>query len=70
MAEDLATRPLAGWRLCDGTTAGLPDLSAPASANVSFTTPSNGAATVSIPSPWFSGTGPDWDRYTVGYVGA
>jgi hypothetical protein len=68
--EDLSSRPLAGWKLCDGTTAGLPSLIGAATLNVTFTTPSNGAATVAVPSPWFSGTSPDWDRYTVGYVGA
>lgn len=70
VAEDISFRPLAGWRLCDGTTAGLPDFSAATSAAIIFTTPSNGAATVDVPSPWFSGTSPEWDRYTVGYVGA
>lgn len=70
VAEDMEARPLAGWHLCDGSTAGLPDLTAASSPAITFTTPSNGAATISIPSPWFSGTGPDWDRYTIGYTGA
>lgn len=70
VADDLAARPLAGWRLCDGATAGLPNLSAPQTVNASFTTPANGAATVDIPSPFFTGAAPEWDRYTVGYVGA
>ena len=47
--SDIANRPLAGWKLCDGNTAGLPDLTADTA--------------------FFTGTTPNWTKYTVGYVG-
>lgn len=47
--EDLKSRPMAGWRLANGTAPGIPDLTGVA--------------------PYFAGTAPDYDRYTVGYSG-
>ena len=70
VSDDLAARPLAGWRLCDGTTPALPNLTLKSNVSVAFTTPNTGVATVDVPSQWFTGTGPDWETYTVGYVGA
>jgi hypothetical protein len=60
VALDLAARPMAGWKVADGTGAGIPDLSAAMPVT-------GGAGTVA--SPFFGGTAPDWDRYTVGYSG-
>lgn len=70
LVKDIAGRPLAGWRLCDGTTVGLPNLTSNTVLNtmsLASTPVANG--TVSIPSPWFSGTSPNYDTYTLGYVG-
>lgn len=49
LAADMAARPIAGWKLCDGTTSALPNLTAN--------------------SDFFSGSSPDYTKYTVGYVG-
>jgi hypothetical protein len=54
VAADLAARPMAGWRLADGATPGIPDLRpvSPATENT-----------------FFRGTAPDWGVYTVAYTG-
>lgn len=54
---DLAARPLAGWKLADGTAPGIPDLTPKPSASPPF------------PPIYFSGTAPDWAVYTVAYTG-
>ena len=54
---DLAARPLAGWKLADGTAVGIPDLTPKPSASPPY------------PPIYFIGTAPDWTVYTVAYVG-
>ena len=61
VALDLAARPMAGWRVADGTAPGI--------ANLSAALPVTGGGGGTVASPWFAGTGPDWDRYTVAYTG-
>lgn len=63
VAEDLASRPLAGWRLCDGTSGALPNLT-------SVVLTDSATNTVNIGKIWFDGSSPNWSRYTVGYVGS
>lgn len=58
---DLKARPMAGWKLADGTAAGI--------ANLTTAIPVTGGGGGTIPSPYFAGTGPNWDRYTVAYTG-
>jgi hypothetical protein len=61
VALDLAARPMAGWKLADGTAPGI--------ANLSGTVAVTGGGGGTIPSQWFTGTAPNWDRYTVAYTG-
>jgi hypothetical protein len=55
VAADLAARPMAGWKVADGTTPGIPDLR-PTSPDTE--------------NSFFQGSNPDWGIYTVGYIGA
>jgi hypothetical protein len=57
VAADIASRPLAGWKLADGTAPGVPDLTPKPSASPPF------------PPIYFQGTAPDWGLYTVAYTG-
>lgn len=71
LTDDLASRPLAGWALCDGTSASLPNLSQPVVLETkNLATPPVVNGSVSVPSTFFTGSSPNWDTYTIGYVGA
>lgn len=65
VAEDMEQKALHGWFLCDGSQAGLPDLTPVDNSIVVGNQTYNFQPT---PSPFFSGTAPDWDRYTIGKV--
>jgi hypothetical protein len=62
VADDMAEKALFGWFLCDGSHAGLPDLTS------KEVTDSAGGKHKANPGPFFIGTAPDWDVYTVGKV--
>ncbi|SKA85021.1 hypothetical protein SAMN02745166_01087 [Prosthecobacter debontii] len=73
VAEDIASKPLAGWKLANGTSSGVPDLTAE-SDEKQFDTYNNsgsddGYVKIKFPSQWFRGTSPDWDVYTLAYTG-
>lgn len=57
VALDMQSKALAGWKLADGSTVGIPDLTPKPS------------ATPPYPPVFFRGTSPDWEVYTVAYVG-
>lgn len=57
VAADLAARPMAGWKLADGTAPGIADLTPKPSASPVF------------PPIYFQGTAPDWGLYTVAFTG-
>jgi hypothetical protein len=57
VSADLESRPLAGWKLADGTAPGVPDLTPKPDASPPF------------PPIYFQGTAPDWGLYTVAFTG-
>ena len=59
MAADLAARPMAGWHIADGGTAGIPNLRPDAP----------GAPVAVAGNAFFMGTGPNYSVYTVGFAG-
>lgn len=60
--EDMENKALFGWVLCDGDNAGAPDLK-PVETSI---TAGNQTITFTVePQPFFQGTAPDWDVYTV-----
>lgn len=56
---DMEAKALNGWFLCDGSTAGAPDLTP------KTVTDSGSDTHTANPSPFFSGSAPEWDRYSV-----
>lgn len=76
LTDDLKNKNLLGWHVCDGSTTGVPDLTAKmTTGDQKLIDPDNTLNSkirfnASLNSPWFQGSGPEWDVYTVMYTGA
>ena len=75
VADDMAEKMLAGWAVCDGSTQGVPDLTADLEGTESsLVDPDNAVADTvkskgKVKSPWFKGSSTAWEIYTVMYTG-
>lgn len=75
VADDMLEKGLAGWYLADGSRSGVPDLTG----NVTLpdqdlvdpdsAVPDTVKSKAIAPSQYFKGTSPNWDVYTVCYIG-
>lgn len=76
LVQDMADKNLYGWKLCDGSSTGVPDLTAKMESGDSKLIDPDGyianakvGYNAKIPNPFFAGAGPVWDRYSVMYIG-
>lgn len=75
VADDMLEKGLAGWYLADGSRSGVPDLTGDVTlADQDLVDPGNLVdntvkSKAVAPSQYFKGTSPNWDVYTVCYIG-